>query len=86
VHVAGVVTANVNVVVTLAPPLSNPLTVTVYVPAGCALVTRTSPVAGSPSRLPLKLVELETLMLEVLVGRESGVTVMSVLNGNVVSG
>src|SRR6266704_5328722 len=50
-------------------------------PAGCASVTRTIPVAGSPSSLPLKSVEVETLMLVVFVGTASGVTVVSVLSG-----
>jgi hypothetical protein len=86
VHVSGVVTVSVNVVLALTPPLSKALTVTVYVPVGCASVTRTTPVAESPSRVPLKLVEVETLMLVVLVGGASGVTVVSVLNGIVVSG
>ena len=45
-HVVGVVTVRVNVLVALAPPLSKALTVTVYIPAGCGSVTRTTPVAG----------------------------------------
>ena len=85
-HVAGVVTVSVNVLVVVAPPLSNAVTVTVYVPAGCASVTRTTPVAGSPSSVPLKLVEVETLMLVVLIGVASGVTVVSVLSCIDVSG
>ena len=80
-HVTGVVTVSVNVLVAVAPPLSKAVTVTVYVPAGCASVTRTTPVVGSPSSLPLKSVEVETLMLVVLVGAASGVTVVSVLSG-----
>ena len=79
-HVAGVVTVSVNVLVVVAPPLSKAVTVTVYAPAGCASVTRTTPVAGSPSSLPLKLVEVETLMRVGLV-QASGVTVVSVLSG-----
>src|SRR6267142_6930697 len=69
-HVAGVVTVRVNILVAIAtgPPPLKALTVTVYVPAGCASVTRTTPVVGYPSSLPLKLVEVETLMLVVLVG------------------
>ena len=86
VHVAGVVTVSVNVLVAVAPPLLKAVTVTVYVPAGCASVTRTTPVVGSPSSVPLKLVEVETLMLVVLVGAASGVTVVSVLSGSDVSG
>src|SRR5438132_792765 len=46
VQMAGVVTVNVKLLVALAPVLSNALTVTVYVPAGCAFVTRTTPVVG----------------------------------------
>src|ERR1051325_5103233 len=45
VHVTGVVTVKVKVLVALAPP-PKALTVMVYVPAGCASVTRTTPVAG----------------------------------------
>jgi hypothetical protein len=85
VHVTGVVTVRVNVFV-LAPPLSKALTVTVYIPAGCASVTRTTPVVGFPSSVPLKLVDVETLMLVVLVGAASGVTVVSVLSRSDVFG
>ena len=46
VHVAGVVTVRVNVLVAVRPPPLKALTVTVYVPAGCASVTRTTPVVG----------------------------------------
>jgi hypothetical protein len=80
-HVAGVVTVNVNVLVALEPLPLKALTVTVYVPAGCASVMRTRPVAGSPSKLPLKLVEAETLTRVVLVGAASGATTVSVLSG-----
>src|SRR5438445_8200582 len=73
-HVAGVVTVSVNVFVVGTP--SKALTVTVYAPAGCASVTRTTPVAELPSNLPLKLVEVETLMLVVFVGAADGVTVV----------
>ena len=82
----GVVTVNVNLLVAVKPPPLKALTVTVYVPAGCASVTRTTPVAGSPSSLPLKLVEVETLMLVALVGVASGITVVSVLSGSDVFG
>src|SRR5205823_14657003 len=34
-HVAGVVTVNINVFCVGSPPLSNAVTVTVYAPAGC---------------------------------------------------
>ena len=54
-------------------------------PAGCASVTRTTPVVGSPASVPLKSVEVETLMLVVLVGGASGVTVVSVLSARDVS-
>ena len=86
VHVTGVVTVSVNVLVAGGPPSLKAVTVTVYVPAGCASVTRTTPVTGSPSGVPSKLVEVETLMLVVLVGGASGVTVVSVLSGSDVSG
>ena len=85
-HVASVVTVNVNVLVVVGPAPLKALTVTVYIPSGCASVTRTTPVAGSPSSLPLKSVEVETLMLVVLVGAASGVTVVSVLSETNVSG
>jgi carbon-monoxide dehydrogenase large subunit len=52
VHVAGVVTVSVNVLVAVRLPSLRALTVTVYVPAGCAFVTRTMPVVGSPSSVP----------------------------------
>jgi len=86
VHVTGVVTVSVNVLVAVAPPLLNAVTVTVYVPAGCASVTRTTPVAGSASSVPSKLVEVETSILVVWVGVASGVMVVSVLSGVDVSG
>ena len=79
-HVAGVVTVSVKVFVAVGPAPLNALTVTVYVPAGCASVTRTTPLTGSPSSLPLKLVEVETVILVVLAGAASGVTVVLVLN------
>ena len=85
-HVAGVVTVNMNVLVAVEPLPLKARTVIAYVPAGCASVTRTTPVAGSPSSLPLKLVEVETLMLVVLVGATLGITVVSVLSGIDVSG
>src|SRR5947207_1155528 len=85
-HVTGVVTVNVNVLLAVKPLPLKALTVTVYVPAGCASATRTTPVAGSPSSLPLKLVEVETVILVVLVGAASGVTVESVLSGIDVAG
>src|SRR5204862_2736865 len=85
-HVTGVVTVSAKVLVAVGPPPLKAVTVTVYVPAGCASVTRTTPVAGSPSSVPSKLVEVETLMLVVLVGAASGVIVVSVLSGSDVSG
>ena len=47
---------------------------------------RTRPVVGSPSSLPLKLVEVETLMLVVPVGAASGVTLAFALSGTDASG
>ena len=85
-HVAGVVTVNVNVLDDVRPAPFNDLTVTVYIPAGCGLVTRTTPVAGSLSIVPLKLVTVDTLMPVVLVGATSGLTVVSVPIGIVVFG
>ena len=85
-HVAGVVTVNVNVLVAVEPAPLKALTVTVYVPAGCASVTCTTPVVGSPASVPLKFVEVETLMLVVFDGAASGVTVVSVLSEIDVSG
>ena len=55
-------------------------------PAGWASVTVTTPVVGLAANVPLKLVLVETLMLDVLVGAASGVTVVSVLSGIDVSG
>jgi len=72
VHVAGVVTVSVNVLVAVPPP-PKAVTVTVYMPAGFAFVTRTMPVTGSPSSVPWKSAEVETLMLVVFVGAASGV-------------
>jgi hypothetical protein len=80
------VIVNANVLVAVKLPSLKALTVTVYVPAGCASVTRTTPVVGYPSSLPLKLVEVETVMRVVLVGAASGVTVVSVLSRIDVSG
>ena len=85
-HVAGVVTVNENVFVVVGPAPLKAVTVSVYVPAGFAFVTRTTPVVGLPSSLPLKSVAVETLMLVVLVGAASGVTVVSMLSGIDVSG
>ena len=51
-HVAGVVIVRVNALVTVAPLPLKAVTVTVYVPAGCASVTRTTPVVGSPASVP----------------------------------
>ena len=85
-HVTGVVTVSVNMLLALAPPLPKAVTVIAYVPAGCASVTRTTPVAGLPSNVPSKLVEVETLMLVVLAGVALGVTVVSVLSSSDVSG
>src|SRR5205823_12249208 len=75
-HVAGVVTINMNVFCVVNPPLSNAVTVTVNTPAGCASVTRTMPVVGSPANWPLKLVEVETLRLVAPVGAAEGVMVV----------
>src|SRR5689334_15002344 len=61
------------------PPAPNALTVTVYVPAGCAFVTRTLPVDGSAVSVPLKLPAAETLTRVVFAGIASGVTVASPL-------
>ena len=79
-HVTGVVTVSVKVAVAVGPGSLKAVTVTVYVPPGCASVTRTTPVVGSAASVPLKVVEVETLMLVVLVGAESGVTVTSPLS------
>jgi hypothetical protein len=83
-HVAGVVTVKVNILL-VVPPAPNALTVTMYVPAGCASVTRTVPVVGFAASVPLKLVEVETLMLVVPVGAASGVTVVFAPNATMVS-
>jgi hypothetical protein len=77
------VTVSVNVLAVVGPPLKA-LTVTVYVPAGCASVTVTTPVAGW-RQTALKLSRW-TLMLVVLAGAASGVTVVFVLSGIDVSG
>jgi hypothetical protein len=79
-HVAGVVTVRANVFVALVPPPLKVVSVTVYVPAGCAFVTRTTPVIGLTSSVPLKLVEEETLMLVAFPGAASGVIVASALS------
>ena len=81
-----VMIVNVNVVVAVGALPLKAVTVTVYVPAGCASVTRTTPVAGSPSSRPLKLVEVKTFMLVVFVGAASGVTVVLPLSETDVSG
>ena len=86
VHVRGVLTVRVNVLVTVRPVLLKARTIMVYVPAGRGSVTRTTPVIESPASVPLKLVEVETVTLVVLVGGESGVTVVFVLNGKDASG
>src|SRR5262249_29399054 len=86
VHAAGVVTVRVKVLVATQPVALKALTVTVYVPAGRASVTRTMPVAGSVSRFPLKLVEVETVIFVVLVGEASGATIVLLLSGIEVSG
>jgi hypothetical protein len=78
-HVGVVVTVSMNVWVTLVPP-PNARTVTVYVPAGYASVTVTTPVVELAANVPLKLVLVETLMFVVLVGAASGITVLSVLS------
>jgi hypothetical protein len=80
-HVTGVITFSMNDLITGGPPPLKALTITGYAPAGCASVMRTTPVTGSPTSVPSKSVKLETLMLVVLVGGESGVTVVSVLSG-----
>src|SRR5436309_13837682 len=72
-HVAGVVTVSVNVLVAVWPLPLKALIVTVYAPAGCASVTRNMPVVGSPANVAIKSVEVETLMLVVFVGAASGV-------------
>src|SRR5438309_1195631 len=86
VQVAGVVTVSVKVLVVMAPTLSKALTVTVYVPAGYASVTRTMPVAGSAASFPLKSVEVATLILVIPVGAVLGATVALPLSGNEVAG
>src|SRR5580765_2541133 len=58
-QVAGVVTVRVKVLVAVRAPALRALTVTKYVPAGCASVTRTAPVTGFASSVPWKLVEVE---------------------------
>ena len=85
-HDAGVVTVSVNVFVAVAPAPLKAVTVTAYDPAGWASVTRTTPVAGSISSWPLKLDDVETLILVVLAGAASGVIVLLVLSGIDVSG
>src|SRR5436189_1338190 len=86
-QVGGVVMARVKVFVALAPepPPLKALTRTMYVPAGCASVTRTMPVVGSASNLPWKPVEAETSILVVLAGVASGIIVVLVLSGSDVS-
>ena len=86
VHVRGVLTVRVNVLVTVRPAPLKARIMTVYVPAGRGSVTRTTPVIGSLVRIPLKLAEVETVTLVVLVGGESGGTVVFVLNGKDASG
>jgi hypothetical protein len=76
---------SVKVFVVLTVPLKA-LTVTVYVPAGCASVTLTTPVKGSAANVPLKFVEVWTLMEVALVGAESGVMVVSLPKLTVVFG
>jgi hypothetical protein len=85
-HVVGVVTVRAKVLVAVAAPSLKAVTVTVYVPAGWASVTRTAPVAGSAARAPVKIVDEETVILLVLVGALSGVTVMLPLSAIDVSG
>src|SRR5437588_8550090 len=77
---AGVVTVNMKVFVVVNPRLSNAVTVTVYTPAGCASVTRTTPVVGLPANLPLNLVEVATVRRVVLVGAAEGVMVVFALS------
>ena len=88
-HAVPSVTVSVNVCV-VEPPGPVAMTVTRYdsggMLAGCAFVTRTTPVATSAVSSPLKLVEVETLMLVMLVGAGSGVTVVSPLSGTDVFG
>ena len=83
-HAVPSVTVSVNVCV-VEPPGPVALTVTRYdsgkILAGCAFVTRTTPVATSAVSSPLKLVEVETLMLVVFVGVGLGVMVASELSG-----
>ena len=83
------VTVSVNVRVAI-PPGPKALTVTVYAPggilAGCAFVTRTTPVAVFASNLPLKPAVVETFMLVAPVGAASGVITALLLNPIVVAG
>ena|SRR6266436_7915403 len=85
-QVAGVVTVRVNVLVVVRPAMLKAVTVTVYVPAGCGSVIRTTPVAGLASSVPLKVVDVETVMAVVLIGVASGVTVVLELSDVDVSG
>src|SRR5215831_18256663 len=86
VQIDGVLTVSTNVSVAVGPPPLNARTKTVYVPAGCASVMRTTPVAGFAESVPLKSVEVETLMLVVFVGAVSGTTAVLVLSSIEVSG
>ena len=54
--------------------------------AGAAFVTRTTPVAESAARVPLKFVEVETLMPVVFAGTASGVMVALAPRLTLVSG
>ncbi len=84
-HNVPLITVKVNVLVVI-PPASKALTVTKYVPAGCAFVTRITPVVGLATNVPLKLLLVETLMLGALVGAASGVTVVFAPTATVVFG
>ena len=84
-HTVPLTTVKVNVRVVI-PIASKAFTVTKYEPAGCAFVIRTTPVVGLATKVPLKLLLVETLMLVVLVGATLGVTVVFAPTATVVFG
>ena len=80
-HTVPLLTVSTNVFVS-GKPKPKALTVTVYVPAGCASVTRTTPVAGFAANVPLKLVFVEASMLVAFDGVADGVMVPFALNAS----
>lgn len=81
VIVGGVLTDKVKLVLEVAPQLSVAVTVSVYVPAGAALVTLTMPVVGLMLNEPVKPADAVTVRLEIVplsVGATEGVTVVLV--------